>query len=747
MVRVMDKMKCRIVIIVAVLLTISTINEAKHSVARQWNEEMLQAIRKDFARPPVQARNLFHITAAMYDAWAAYDNTAKPFFLGRTVGGFSIPFSGVPAPANIAAAREEAISYAAYRLLKYRYKFSPAAKEANARFDSLFKILGYDTLKTSVDYSSGSPAALGNYIAQKVIAFGVQDGSNEMFDFGNAYYKPVNPAIDPTKFGDSSLVDPNRWQPITVGTFVDQNGNPIPIKTPPFLCPEWGNVTPFSMTEADKKTYHRGNNDFIVYHDPGAPAMLDTLQPNGESTDLYKWAFSMVSIWQSHLDPSDSVKVDISPSSIGNNLQLPKTAAEMRTFYNEKFGGDTGKGRTVNPKTGQPYQKQFVPRGDFTRVLAEFWADGPSSETPPGHWFTILNYVGDHPSFQKRFGGQGPVVEDLEWDVKSYFILGGAMHDAAITAWAIKGWYDYVRPLSAIRYMADKGQCSDSTLPNYSKAGIPLVPGLVEVVKAGDSLAGAGNKNVGKIKLYTWRGHYFIKDPRINTAGVGWILAGDWWPYQRPSFVTPPFAGYISGHSTYSRTAAEIMTLLTGDEYFPGGMGEFHAKKNEYLVFEEGPSVDIALQWATYRDASDQCSLSRIWGGIHPPIDDIPGRIIGMKIGPASFELAKKYFTGQVLSAQQDDPSTVPGSWKLHQNYPNPFNPSTTISFNVKEQSFVSIKIYDLVGRIVATIANEQLPAGSYHKEWNAQGLTSGVYFYRIQSASFNETKRMMFIK
>lgn len=721
--------------------------DAKHSVARTWNDAMLQAIRKDFARPPVQARNLFHFSAALYDAWAAYDNTAKPFFLGRTVGGFTIPFSGVPAPANVAAARDEAVSYAAYRLLKYRYRFSPAAKEAKARFDSIFIALGYDTLKTSTDYSTGSPAALGNYIAQKIIDFGVQDGSNELFDFGNAFYKPVNPALDPIKFGDSSIVDPNRWQPITVGTFIDQNGNIIPVKTPPFLCPEWGNVIPFSMTASDKTVYHRGANDFIVYHDPGTPAMLDTLNASSEATDLYKWAFSMVAIWQSHLDPSDSVKVDISPASIGNVSQLPKTAAEMKAFYNVKNGGDIGKGRTVNPKTGQPYQPQIVPRGDFTRVLAEFWADGPTSETPPGHWFTILNYVTDYPNFQKRFGGTGPVLDDLEWDVKSYFILGGAMHDAAISAWGIKGWYDYVRPISAIRYMAGKGQSSDSTLPNYSKAGIPLVPGLIELVQAGDSLAGEGNKNVGKIKLFTWRGHYYIKDPKVNTAGVGWILAGDWWPYQRPSFVTPPFAGYISGHSTYSRTAAEVMTLLTGDEYFPGGMGEFHALKNNYLVFEEGPSVDVTLQWATYRDASDQCSLSRIWGGIHPPIDDIPGRIIGMKIGPASFNLANKYFTGQALSAEREDLPSAPGDWKLEQNYPNPFNPATTISFSVKEQSYVSIRIYDVVGREIASLVNETLPAGSYHKEWNAQGLTSGVYFYRIHSSSYSAVRRMLLVK
>jgi hypothetical protein len=722
--------------------------DAKHSVAREWNEVMMKAIRKDYARPPVQARNLFHISVAMYDAWAAYDATAKPFFLGRTVGAYSCPFNGVPAPANIASAREEAISYAAYRLLKHRYKFSPAAKEALTRFDSLFLALGYDTLKTSTDYSTGSPAALGNYIAQQLILFGYQDGSNELFDFGNAYYKSFNPAIDPVKFGDSTIIDPNRWQPITVGTFIDQNGNPIPVKTPPFLCPEWGNVVPFAMTQNERTVYKRGNNNYVVYHDPGPPPMFDTLNPAGEATEWYKWAFTMVSVWQAHLDPSDSVQWDISPASIGNVQQLPATFAEMKNFYDMKNGGDHGKGRILNPKTGLPYQPQIVPRGDYTRVLAEFWADGPSSETPPGHWFTILNYVSDHPLFQKRYRGQGPVMDDLEWDVKAYFILGGATHDAAISAWGIKGWYDYVRPISAIRYMADRGQCSDSTLSNYNNKGIRLIPGLVEIVQPGDSLAGPANKNVGKIKLFTWRGHYYIKDPKVNTAGVGWILAGDWWPYQRPSFVTPPFAGYISGHSTYSRTAAEVMTMLTGDEYFPGGMSEFHATKNEYLVFEEGPSVDVSLQWATYRDASDQCSLSRIWGGIHPPIDDIPGRTIGMKIGPAAVTLAEKYFTGQVLAAQEDRTSgSVLSEWKLSQNYPNPFNPSTTIAFSLREASTVTLKVFDVIGREVATLINDVMPAGAYTRQWNAGDLSSGVYYYRLHAGSFTETRKSILMK
>ena len=181
--------------------------------------------------------------------------------------------------------------------------------------------------------------------------------------------------------------------------------------------------------------------------------------------------------------------------------------------------------------------------------------------------------------------------------------------------------------------------------------GIRLVPGLIEVITDASSQAGERHEHlaqsIGKIALLAWRGHSYIVDPDIDTAGVDWILAEEWWPYQRPTFVTPPFAGYTSGHSTFSRAAAEIMTLFTGDEYFPGGMGEFYCPQNQFLVFEDGPSMDVTLQWAKYGDASDQCSLSRIWGGIHPGADDLPGRQMGLIIGPDSFCEASRYYTGQ----------------------------------------------------------------------------------------------------
>jgi hypothetical protein len=176
-------------------------------------------------------------------------------------------------------------------------------------------------------------------------------------------------------------------------------------------------------------------------------------------------------------------------------------------------------------------------------------------------------------------------------------------------------------------------------------------------------LAAGGNE--GKIKVWAWQGPDAIISPTWDEAEVGWILAEQWWPYQRPSFVTPPFAGYVSGHSTFSRAAAEILTAVTGSAYFPGGMGEFEVLQNQFLVFEDGPSQTFSLQWATYRDASDQCSLSRIWGGIHPPADDFPGRQLGLEVAEMTLNKVSSYFGGPVPCPLDIDGDGVVGATDL----------------------------------------------------------------------------------
>ena len=598
---------------------------AQHSPARVWNDELLEAIRRDLARPTVHARNLFHVSAAMWDAWAAYDDEARGWLVNESL-----------ATSDPAADRAEAVSYAAFRLLTHRFATSPGAGPSLAAFETQLQNLGYDPAITTTD--GDSPAALGNRIAQAYIQFGLGDGANEAGAYENLHYSPVNAPLIPAVPGNPTLTDPNRWQPLALDFFIDQSGNPIPGGSPEFLSPEWGRVTPFSLTAADLTIYQRDGEQYWVYHDPGPPPMYGT---SGETA--YKTGFEQVALWSRLLDPAQGQMIDISPASLGNN----------------SLGSNDGGGYAANPITGLPYAPQIVPAGDYYRVLAEFWADGPDSETPPGHWFTLANYVSDHPQVVKQIAGDGPVLDDFEWDVKLYFTLGGAMHDVAIAAWGVKGWYDYIRPVSAIRFLADLGQSSDPSGPSYHPGGIQLYPDAIEVVTAAsiqpgerhEHLAGPGNANVGKIAVYAWRGPDYIADPATDTAGVGWILAENWWPYQRPTFVTPPFAGYVSGHSTYSRAAARVLSDFTGSEYFPGGLGEFEAPQDQFLVFEEGPSVDITLQWAKYFDAADECSLSRIYGGIHPPADDIPGRLMGETIGRQAMATASAYFrAGSVLS-------------------------------------------------------------------------------------------------
>lgn len=594
-------------------------SQENKSIARIWNEQLLWGIRLDSARPTVHARNLFHLSVAMWDAWAAFDGTAK-----------GVIHTEKFISSNLEEDRAQAMSYAAHRLLLWRFKNSLNFIQTESSANRKMIELGYDA--EAGDHTSDTPAGLGIRIAESIIKYGMSDGANEQNNYANQHYQPVNQSLDPAATGNPNTTDPNRWQPLHIPNFVGQSGERAE-NYPPFVGPEWGQVEPFSLTTGDAETRYRNGNAYRVYLDPGPPPLIGS---DKESAALFKAGFEQVIKWSRRLDPKDRLIIDVSPAGRGNNT----------------LGTNDGDGHAINPATGEPYKSEWVLAGDYFRVLAEFWADGPSSETPPGHWFVMLNYVMDRLSGKKQFRGNGPVMDDLEWDVRAYLALGGAMHDVAIAAWSNKGWYDYTRPVSAIRYLCDQGQSSDPNLSNYHTGGLNLEPGIIEVITSRSSapgqrhqhLLGENSQNLGKIAVNSWRGPDYVDNPKEDVAGVGWILCGDWWPYQRPNFVTPPFAGYISGHSTYSRAAAEVLTLLTGSNYFPGGYAYFTIPQDEFLVFEKGPSKPFHLQWATYQDAADECSISRIYGGIHPPADDIPGRFMGYKIGHQAFDKAMSYF-------------------------------------------------------------------------------------------------------
>lgn len=695
-----------------------------HSTGREWNELILEAIRNDFARPTIHARNLFHTSIAMYDSWAIFDEEADTYLIGRERKNFksSFDFNDLEL-LRTNKDLDQTISYALYRIILHRYQNSPKFDETKIFIDELMMEKGYDILFTDFDYTNGNPASFGNFIGLEIIKYGLKDGANEQNGYENIFYEAVNPPLNPVNNQTVEGIDPNRWQPLFFNSFIDQAGNPLPEAIPLFLSPEWGEVEPFSLTDSDRILKSRGNQTYQVYLDPGDPPLLASSR-----SEEYQWGFSLVTKWSSHLDPTDPTMIDISPASIGNINQFPSTFQEYQSFYKEE-GGDSGTGYNQNPITGQPYQEQLVKRGDYSRILAEFWADGPDSETPPGHWFSIINYVMDQPEFNRKYNGEEELPV-LEYDVKAYFMLAGAMHDAAIAAWSVKGYYDYIRPISALRYMANLGQSSDPVLPNYHAEGIPLQTGVIELIEENDPDFSAP-EFVGKIKFKSWKGPDYINDAATDYAGVGWILAEDWWPYQRPSFITPPFAGYVSGHSTYSRAAAEILTYLTDDPYFPRGMGTFEAKQNEFLVFEDGPSTDVTLQWATYRDASDQCSLSRIWGGIHPPVDDIPGRKMGIILGDKVIKNANYYFEGE----SEEEIFTEENKTII---YPNPLRSGENLRVEI-DGIFQDIFIINTLKQIVYS-----KKVDSFNMNIPTNGLVPGIYFIVLNNHGHKVSKRLI---
>ncbi len=154
--------------------------------------------------------------------------------------------------------------------------------------------------------------------------------------------------------------------------------------------------------------------------------------------------------------------------------------------------------------------------------------------------------------------------------------------------------------------MGEKGQSSDPQRPSLRpRWACRSSPGLIEIITAESSAPGErhaplvtpSRRPVGEIAVLAWPGESARPDTQVS--GVRWCCARAWSRFRRSTFVTPAFPGYYSGHSTFSRSAAEVMTLMTGSPFFPGGLEEFVAPQNDFLQFEVGPSTDVRLQWAT----------------------------------------------------------------------------------------------------------------------------------------------------
>lgn len=570
----------------------------KGSIARRWNEQTLAAIRLDLPRPTVHARNLFHVSAAMWDAWAGYDDKAAGYFVREKH----------TAP-DVEQARAEALSFAAYDVLMHRYEHATGGARTAACLRAVMTDLGYDA--NDKHEQGDDPVAFGNRIGHVIVDAGKNDGANEDADYDDPTLPlSVNPPLAYDNSG-TTLVDPAIWQPVAT----TQNGIIYPGGVQAYIGAGWGKVTSFAIKRAS------ANAPFL---DPGPT-------PKPSSPDMKKWIVDVIQK-SAMVDMTTGGTIDVSPGAYGHDA----------------LGANDGHGWDKNPVTGKPYPPHVVPMGDFARVMSELWTDGPKLETPPGHWNTIANAVVDSPTFERKLFGEGEPLDPLAWDVHMYFALNAAEHDAAIAAWGTKRLTMTARPISLIRSMGQKGQSSDPKLPSYDKEGLPLVPGLIELVTPDSSAPGQRHERlarfVGQVAVRDWLGE--PADRQNQISGVGWVRAVDWITFQRRTFVTPAYPAFISGQSTFGRAGAETLAAVTGSQFFPGGYGEFVAPKDAFLQLEKGPSADVHLGWASYFDASDEAGVSGIYGGIYMQPDDLAGRRVGHQVGLAAMTLAKKYFDG-----------------------------------------------------------------------------------------------------
>lgn len=216
---------------------------------------------------------------------------------------------------------------------------------------------------------------------------------------------------------------------------------------------------------------------------------------------------------------------------------------------------------------------------DAQKISASYWADGPNTETPPGHWNLFAQFVSDRDNH---------TIHD---DVKLFFVLNNAIMDAGIFSWWAKREYDYVRPITAARY-----------------------------VFSGDMIP-AWSRYTGKTEV---------------------MLGEQWEPYQATASISPPFAEYISGHSTFSSAAATVLREFTESDVF-GYQVQLPAGSS-YVDPGMTPAHDLTLSWATFTDAANSAGASRRYGGIHFLDADMEGRRIGKEIGEQAWAKARHLF-------------------------------------------------------------------------------------------------------
>lgn len=504
------------------------------AVVVQWNELALNAVRNEaIIRPTAVSRQLFLLHAAMYDAWSAFSPTARPYALPPTVK--------IAAEQRNEAAKRAAVSQAAYHILTHEF---PRFERNGEPLRSYMNRLG---IAVVYEGDPNTPSGIGYLAAQAVLQARRDDGANAV-DGGVVQqtsvtypqlYAPVNSDELRLIAADGQpAFNPNHWQPLRV---------PYP-----------------------SAGYQHGR--FQI--DP----------TNRASYDI-----------QTFLTPHWGA---VRPFALTSGAELrppPPPQYDSTAPYRDALGKTTSNDQAYRQQADEIVQIT-AQLDDRQKVIAEFWADGPRSESPPGHWNQLAHGL----SQRDR--------HTLDQDVQMYFALNAALLDAGIATWECKRYYDYVRPVSAIRFL-------------YYDKPIP-----------------------------SWGG------PRRGTV----ILPGkDWHPYQQQTFVTPGFPEYVSGHSAFSAAAATVLIRFTGSDRFYDGvtrtdqdidrdgesdlLGQFVFRAG-FGFIEKGPAENVILRWPTLTAAADEAGYSRRLGGIHFQDGDLRGRELGRQVGERVYAKARSYW-------------------------------------------------------------------------------------------------------
>jgi len=249
---------------------------------------------------------------------------------------------------------------------------------------------------------------------------------------------------------------------------------------------------------------------------------------------------------------------------------------------------------------------------------------------------------------------------------------------------------------------------------------------------------------------YNFSGLNYVNNTFIAVGdGIFTSTTGTSWTQVLPPPSDSHISGIAYGNGVYVAVGWKwgdskgiVYTSLNGSEWVYQTMNIADIKMLDKVAFGNGHFIAVGDSGAVI-ESTDGIAWTLIPSGTTK-------QLTGITFGDSLFVAVGEGYTILTLSTTTDifsKSTNLPESFLLYQNYPNPFNPNTTIDFHLPQRAFVSLKVFDLIGSEIATIISEELLAGSYSKQWNANNLSSGIYFYRLQADNYTETKKLLLSK